>query len=165
MIDYYQNVKENSCDRVWTSSEQLSLGQDLLVVQLSRIIPGCRQARKGGGVDQPIVTVPYKKIGTLSYARLGLTYISLRIMTKHRYTVADLVRVRASTSVSTHSVDGVPDGLNGSRFGGIYEITHLLPELVNGEPQYRIRSCGDPADHVVRESQLIASPLPPPFYR
>jgi hypothetical protein len=41
----------------------------------------------------------------------------------------------------------------------------LLPELLNGEPQYQIRSCTDQADHIVRESQLIAPPSPPKLDR
>lgn len=93
--------------------------------------------------------------------RLGLKDIDLLDMTEHRYTVGDLVRVRAS--VSTQPFQDSPNRLNHSRANGIYEITSLLPELASGEPQYQVTSCVDQAEHVVRESQLIASPLPPPF--
>lgn len=86
---------------------------------------------------------------------LGLRTIDLLDMTEHRYTIGDLVRVRASVSVEPSHGPA----------NGIYEVTSLLPELVSGEPQYQVTSCVDQANHVVRESQLIASPLPPPFHR
>ncbi len=92
--------------------------------------------------------------------RLRLKDIDLLNMTEHRYMVGDLVRVRAIASMQP--VQGSPNRPNHSRANGIYEITSLLPELVSGEPQYQVTNCVDQAEYVVRESQLIASPLPPP---
>ena len=94
---------------------------------------------------------------------LGLRNTDLLAMTEHRYTIGDLVRVRASVSV--RPVQGSPKRPDHSRVNGIYEVTSLLPELVSGEPQYQVTSCVDQANYVVRESQLIACPLPPPFRR
>ncbi len=84
-------------------------------------------------------------------------------MTEHRYTVGDLVRIR--TNGSMQPVQGSLKRHDGNGTNGIYEITSLLPELASGEPQYQITSYVDQADCVVRESQLIGSPLPPPFQR
>ena len=94
---------------------------------------------------------------------LGLRNIELLDMTEHRYTIGDLVRVRASVSVQP--VQGSPNRPDHSRANGIYEVSSLLPELVSGEPQYQVTGCVDQASYVVRESQLIGSPLPPPFHR
>jgi hypothetical protein len=84
-------------------------------------------------------------------------------MTEHRYMIGDLVRVRMRAS--NHPVGPGPFSAetNDNRFRGVHEVIRLLPERLNGEPQYEIRSCTDQADNVVRESELIGSPLPPPF--
>ena len=85
-------------------------------------------------------------------------------MSEHRYTVGDLVRVRMSAK--KHPLGGRSYAeTNDNQSRGIHEIIRLLPELASGEPQYEIRSCADQADYIVRESELIGSPLPPPFHR
>jgi len=73
--------------------------------------------------------------------------------TEHRYSVGDLVRVQGS--VSTHAVESLLDRLNHQRLTGVYEIVRLLPELLNGQPQYQIRGFDDEATYVVRD--------PPPW--
>ncbi len=78
-------------------------------------------------------------------------------MTKHRYTVGDLVRVQGR--ISMRSVGS--DQLNDKHLPGVYEITRLLSELDSGQPQYQIRSFDDQASYAVREVQLVALPLPP----
>ncbi len=97
---------------------------------------------------------------------LGINLCYLTDMAEHRYTIGDLVRVREN--LSAHPVGRFRVELNDNKpIGvgiGIHEITRLLPELLNGEPQYQITSLGDRADHVVREVQLIALPLPPRRY-
>jgi hypothetical protein len=97
------------------------------------------------------------------YRELGLMDVGSLGMTEHRYTIGDLVRVR--TNVSMQAVQGSLKRPDRNGTNGIYEITSLLPELGSGEPQYQVTSCVDQADYVVRESQLIGSPLPPPFHR
>ena len=87
------------------------------------------------------------------------------MMAEHRYTIGDLVRVRVRAGMQSVDVGRFSAGINDNQFSGIHEIMGLLPELLNGEPQYQIRSCTDQADYVVRESELIGSPLPPPFQR
>jgi hypothetical protein len=57
-------------------------------------------------------------------------------MTVHRFKVGDLVRTQPS--VSTHFGEAFIDLVSSRRPSGIYEVTRVLPELVNGEPQYRI---------------------------
>jgi hypothetical protein len=83
-------------------------------------------------------------------------------MAGHRYSVGDLVRVQGSVSI--HPVEGFVDQLKHQRLAGIYEITRLLPEL-NGQPQYQIKSFPDGPTYVMRESQLVALPPPPPSPR
>ncbi len=75
-------------------------------------------------------------------------------MSKHRFHVGDLVRVQFS--VSTSIGETFMEAIVGERLCGIYEVSRLLPELDNGEPQYRIRCAGEP-ERVVRESQLTAA--------
>jgi hypothetical protein len=81
-------------------------------------------------------------------------------MTEHRYAVGDLVRVR--TDVIVQPVQGSLKRPDGNSTKSIYEISRLLPELVSGEPQYEIINCADGATYVIRESQLVALPSPPP---
>jgi hypothetical protein len=87
------------------------------------------------------------------------------MMAEHRYTIGDLVRVRVRAGMQSVDVGRFSAGINDNQFSGIHEIMGLLPELLNGEPQYQIRSCTDQADHIVRESQLIAPPSPPKLDR
>jgi hypothetical protein len=82
-------------------------------------------------------------------------------MTEHRYTLGDLVCVRMSARVHPVGVGRSSAEINDNGPSGIHEITRRLPELVRGEPRYVIRSCADQADYVVRESELMAPPLPP----
>ncbi len=77
-------------------------------------------------------------------------------MSEHRFHVGDLVRTQFS--VSTSIGETFMDAVAGERLAGIYEVSKLLPELANGEPQYRIRRVGEP-ERVVRESQLTSATL------
>ncbi len=77
-------------------------------------------------------------------------------MSEHRFHIGDLVRTQFS--VSTSIGETFMDAIVGERLAGIYEVSKLLPELDNGEPQYRIRCAGEP-ERVVRESQLTAATL------
>ncbi len=77
-------------------------------------------------------------------------------MSEHRFHVGDLVRTRFS--VSTSIGETFMDAVAGERLAGIYEVSKLLLELDNGEPQYRIRCAGEP-ERVVRESQLTAATI------
>ncbi len=77
-------------------------------------------------------------------------------MSEHRFHVGDLVRTQFSVSTSIGQT--FMDAIVGERLTGIYEVSKLLPELANGEPQYRIRCAGEP-ERVVRESQLTAAIL------
>ena len=87
------------------------------------------------------------------------------MMTEHRYTIGDLVRVRTTARMHPVGAGRFSANSNDNQPRGIHEVTRLLPELASGEPQYEIRSCADQADYVVRESELLGSPLPPPFHR
>jgi hypothetical protein len=42
----------------------------------------------------------------------------------------------------------------GREFPTVYTIVRLLPELPNGEPQYRIKSVTDGTERVVREVEI-----------
>ena len=77
-------------------------------------------------------------------------------MSEHRFHVGDLVRTQFS--VSTSIGETFMNAVAGERLAGIYEVSKLLPELDNGEPQYRIRRIGEP-ERVVRESQLTSATL------
>jgi hypothetical protein len=75
-------------------------------------------------------------------------------MTRHRFKVGDLVRVRAT--VSRERGEGFLDVISHRHIEGTYEVTRLMPELPSGEPQYRIKSTDDQTERVVREGQLVA---------
>ncbi len=74
-------------------------------------------------------------------------------MTEHRFHVGDLVLTHFS--VSTGLGETVIGARAGKHASGIYEVSRLLPELFNGEPQYRIKRDGQP-ERVVQESHLVA---------
>ena len=79
-------------------------------------------------------------------------------MGAHRFKVGDLVRVGGPVSLSPveHFLDQLPRGLKGSPATGIGEVVQVLPE-VDGELQYRVRTCADFRERIVRERQLQAA--------
>jgi hypothetical protein len=87
-----------------------------------------------------------------------ISYVGSIDMAEHRFRVGDLVRVRASAAVSAslgvQRTAAIVDGLARSRTDGLHEVTRLLPELSDGEPQYRIKGCNGRPERVVRESEL-----------
>jgi uncharacterized cupin superfamily protein len=83
-------------------------------------------------------------------------------MTVHRFKVGDLVRTRPS--VSTHFGEAFIDSVSPGRPSSIYEVKRVLPELVNGEPQYRVGCEGQP-ERVVREGQLVSATTVPEAHR
>ena len=87
-------------------------------------------------------------------------------MGSHRFGVGDLVRVaRPSSLTATENfVDHLRGGLSGGTVGGIVEIVQMLPDL-EGDPQYRVRSCADMRMHIVRETQLVPAVRPAPHPR
>jgi len=76
-------------------------------------------------------------------------------MAEYRFRVGDLVRVWVS--ISARPGEGAVDAITRNHVSGIYEVTYLLPDLANGEPQYRIKSCGGQEERIVRESQLVSA--------
>ena len=84
-------------------------------------------------------------------------------MGAHRFKVGDLVRVGGPVSLSSveHFLDQLPGGLKGSPATGIGEVVQVLPEA-EGEPQYRVRTCADFRERIVRERQLEAAVRPAP---
>jgi hypothetical protein len=83
-------------------------------------------------------------------------------MTGHRFHVGELVRTHFKVIVTTSSGKAVLAATAGKHFvNGIYEVSRLLPELANGEPQYRIKCDGHP-ERVVQESQLVSAVLKTP---
>lgn len=77
-------------------------------------------------------------------------------MSKHRFHVGELVRAQFNVTASIG--ENFLGAIAGERLAGIYEVSKLLPELDNGDPQYRIRRGGEP-ERVVRESQLTPAVL------
>ena len=74
-------------------------------------------------------------------------------MTTHRFKVGDLVLTQVS--VSTRLGEALLDEIASRRPSGVFEVIRLLPELGNGEPQYRIKCDGQP-ERVVQESHPVA---------
>ena len=76
------------------------------------------------------------------------------MMGAHRFKVGDLVRVAGPVSLSP--VEHFLDQLSHRPSVGIGEVVQVLPE-VDGELQYRIRTCADFRERIVRERQLEAA--------
>lgn len=51
-------------------------------------------------------------------------------------------------------------GLHDQNAVGLYKVMRLLPSLIDGEPQYRVRGLDD-RERVIGEAQINGSPRPP----
>ena len=76
-------------------------------------------------------------------------------MTVHRFKAGDLVRVQANASRNLG--EALLDAIGQNLPSGIQMVTRLLPELDNGQAQYRIMDSERQPERVVRESQLVSA--------
>jgi hypothetical protein len=82
-------------------------------------------------------------------------------MTIHCFKIGD--RVRIGASIRPRLGETYLDGIVQEWPEGIYEVTRLLPELDDGEPQYRVKGADGQNERVVQESRLmpaISKPQP-----
>jgi hypothetical protein len=81
-------------------------------------------------------------------------------MTLYRFKVGD--RVRIGGSLRPRLGEGFLDGIIEERPEGVFEITRLMPELDDGEPQYRVKGADGQNDRLVPESRLVPASKPQP---